>query len=437
MGEGTEDFPPKIDDPSVSARIVTWLRIRLPQPSGANATGAPTSARITWAGINAVQIRQAVSVFNEFVGTATGEPEQAYRLANSPVLPNTLTLATQSTVGAVATATAWAPIDDLLSAGPADRVFTLDPEAGQIQFGSGIYGTRPALGDRIVVSYQYGGGPQGNVGIGSVSSTRDLRLQGGYQVSNPIATSGGDAGQSVSDAERTIPQIIRHKDRLVTAQDFAEVAMQAPGVDINRVDVLPLFSPGPPPQDNAPGVVTLMAVPVTDLANPLWPMPDRLFLKRLCDYLDTRRLVTTELYVRGPDYVPVYVSIGIAVQAGYFPDLVRQAVTAGLRSYLSSLRGLGPTGLGWPLRKTLLKKDIEAAATRIPGVEFVNATLLGGSGGIDTDSIDFTGLQLPRLDGLLVVEGDPQPLASVLGAIVQPAQPGISIVPVPVIRAKC
>jgi hypothetical protein len=437
MSEGTEDFPPKIDDPSVSARIVTWIRMRLPQPSGANPTGAPISAKITWTGINAVQIQQAVSVFNEFVGAATGEPDQIYRLANIPVLPSTLTLVTQPTTSPVTTMTAWAQIDDLLSAGPTDHVFTLDPEAGQVVFGNGIYGARPALGDRIIVSYQYGGGPQGNVGIGSVNGTRDLRLQGGYRVSNPIPTSGGDSGQSVSEAERTIPQVIRHKDRLVTAQDFAEVAMQAPGVDINRINVLPLFSPGPPPQDNAPGVVTLMAVPVTDLINPLWPMPDRLFLKRLCDYLDTRRLVTTELFVRGPDYVPVYVSIGVAVQAGYFPDLVRQSVTAGLRSYLSSLRGLGPTGLGWPLRKTLLKKDLEAAATRIPGVEFVNSTLLGGVDGADTESMDFTGLQLPRLDGLLVVEGDPQPLAMVLGAVVQPAQPGVSIVPVPVIKAKC
>jgi hypothetical protein len=166
-------------------------------------------------------------------------------------------------------------------------------------------------------------------------------------------------------------------------------------------------------------------------------MPDRLFLNRICDYLDTRRLVTTEIYVRGPDYVPVYVSVGIAVQAGYFPDLVRQAVAAGLRNYLSSLRGLGPTGGGWPLRKTLLSKDLEAAVTRVNGVEYVDSLLLGVSSVTETSGRDFTGLQLPRLDGLSVVEGTAEPLASVLGAVVQPAQPGISIVPVPVSKSKC
>jgi hypothetical protein len=147
--------------------------------------------------------------------------------------------------------------------------------------------------------------------------------------------------------------------------------------------------------------------------------------------------VTTELYVRGPDYIPVYISIGIAVQSGYFPDLVRQTVTAGLQQYLSSRNGLGPGGAGWPLRKALLAKDIEAAATRLDGVEFVNSLLLGGADGTAVDSMTFTGLQLPRLDGLLVVVGDAPPLASVLGTVVQPAQPGVSIVPVPVSKAKC
>lgn len=435
MGEGTEDFPPKIDDPNLSQRILTWVRMRLSQP--ANATDVVPSARLSWVGINAATVYQAVSVVSEFVATATGEPDQSYTLANNPILPSTLTVTTQDTSGSLPVVAQWAQTDDLLSAGPADSVYTIDPEAALITFGDGIRGARPASGVRIIANYRYGGGPQGNVAIGAVSSSRDARLQGGYTIANPVPTSGGDAGQTVAQAEQTIPSVIRHKDRLVTAQDFADVTMQTPGVDINRIDVLPLFAPLPTPQDGVPGVVTLMVVPLTDPVNPLWPTPDRLFLGRICDYLDTRRLVTTELYVRGPDYVPVYVSIGIAVQAGYFPDLVRQAVTVGLQNYLSSLRGLGPTGGGWPLRKRLLSKDLEAAATRIAGVEYVDSLELGVVDATPITEYDFAGLQLPRLDGLSVVEGTAQPLASVLGNVVQPAQPGVSIVPVPVVKAKC
>ncbi len=437
MSEGTEDFPPKIEDPSISQRIVTWVRIRLAQPSGVNGTGVLASARLTWVGMNSALVYQAVSVFNEIVGTASGEPDQSYTLANSPVLPSTLVVTTQDTTGPSPVVTQWGQIDDLFSARRNDMVYTIDPEAAQITFGDGIHGARPSSGARIYASYQYGGGPQGNVGVGAINTSRDPRLQGGYSIANPVPTTGGDLGQTVAEAEQTIPSVIRHKDRLVTAQDFADVAMQTPGVDINRIDVLPLFSPGPPPQDGVPGVVTLMVVPLTDAVNPLWPTPDRLFLGRICDFLDTRRLVTTEIYVQGPQYVSVYVSVGIAVQAGYFPDLVRQAVTTGLQNYLSSMRGRGPTGGGWPLRKKLLSKDLEAAATRIDGVEYVDSLELGVNNATLITEYDFTGLQLPRLDGLSVVAGSAQPLASVLGTVVQPAQPGVSIVPVPVIKAKC
>ncbi|HUN41666.1 MAG TPA: putative baseplate assembly protein [Acetobacteraceae bacterium] len=437
MSEGTGDFPPLMNDPTIGPRIVTWIRIRLPTPTTSNGASVVASAQLVWVGVNATLIYQAVTVVNEVVGAATGEPDQSYTLANSPVLPTTLTVTTQVTTGSQPVVTPWAQMEDLTTAGPNDMVYELDPEAGQITFGDGINGARPPAGARIVASYQYGGGTQGNVAIGAVSSTTDPRLQGGYSVSNPVPTSGGDLAQTVADAEQNIPSIIRNKDRLVTAQDFADVAMNTPGVDINRVDILPLFVPGPPPQDGVAGVVTLMVVPLTDPVNPLWPTPDRLFLGRVCSYLDTRRLVTTEVYVCGPDYASVYVSVGIAVQAGYFPDLVNQAVTTGLQNYLSSLRGLGPTGAGWPLRKTLLDKDLEAAVTRIEGVEYVDSLLLGGSDGSQVTEITFTGLQLPRLDGLLVVEGTASPLGSVVGTLAQPAQPGVSVVPVPVINAKC
>jgi hypothetical protein len=440
MSEGTEDFPPKIEDPNIGARVITWIRLRLRLPTTNNGAAAVSLAELTWVGINAAPVYQAVAVVNEIVGIATGEPDQSYQVARTPVLPSTLRVITRD-VASLTTALQWAQTDDLLAAAAQDQVYTLDAEAGVITFG-GITGARPPAGAQIIVNYQYGGGVQGNVGISTINLSRDPRLQGGFSVANPVPTSGGDLGQAVANAVKDIPGFIRHKDRLVTAQDFADVVMQTPGVDINRIDVLPLFKPAvppttTPPQDGVPGVVTLMAVPLTDPVNPLWPTPDRFFLGRICDYIDTRRLVTTEIYVRGPEYVPVYVSIGIAVQSGYFPDLVRNAVSDVLRRYLSSLRGYGPTGAGWPLRRRLLAKDLEAAATRTDGVEYVDSLQLGINSANDVPYGDFTGLQLPRLDGLSVVEGAAQPLASTIGTVVQPPQPGVSIVPVPIVKSEC
>ena len=66
-----------------------------------------------------------------------------------------------------------------------------------------------------------------------------------------------------------------------------------------------------------PGAVTLMVMPRTDPLQPDAPRPDRLFLNTICDYLDPRRLVTTEVILRGPVYKPIWISVGIAVVRGH------------------------------------------------------------------------------------------------------------------------
>jgi hypothetical protein len=179
-------------------------------------------------------------------------------------------------------------------------------------------------------------------------------------------------------------------------------------------------------------------VPLFDSARPRWPTPDRLFLRTVCDYLDTRRLITTEIYVRGPVYRRVYVTVGLQVQAGFYSDVVRQSVTARLYEYLSALPPGGPDGGGWPLRKRLLSRDLEAVATRVPGVEFVRSLLMGVEDAEPIEEYALDGLELPLLDGISVVDGEAEALATVLpGGTTGDPQAETRVVPVPVSRTKC
>jgi hypothetical protein len=180
-----------------------------------------------------------------------------------------------------------------------------------------------------------------------------------------------------------------------------------------------------------------MVIPRFDSLRPFWPVPDRLFLQRVCDHLRPRRLVTTEVYVRGPVYLPVYVSVGIQVRAGYFEDEVRATVRNILNLYLSAIPPGGPERLGWPLNKRLMRKDLEAVVTRVPGVEFVESLELGVSSPVDIPEFTMSGLQLPVLTGVNVVVGAAEPLASVFGTQTPPVDTGTRIVPIPVSKAKC
>jgi hypothetical protein len=144
---------------------------------------------------------------------------------------------------------------------------------------------------------------------------------------------------------------------------------------------------------DAPGAVTLMLIlPRSDPKQPDAPVPDDVFLNTICRYLDPRRLVTTELFLRGPIYKQVWVSVGINVVAGIATAEVREAVKQALLDFLAPLSktagsiGDSLTSLttpsyasaqkGWPLSKAVTVRELLAVASRVPGVLLVNDVLI-------------------------------------------------------------
>ena len=473
--EGTGDFPPRLDDATVSARLISWVRVRYqPGSGGVDSTcgcgcggtgprpdspvtaaalsggGATSSSRISWLGVNATRVVQAVTVTGESVGTGTGTPFQTFTLARTPVLvdgaPTALTVEVRDIDGVWHP---WSLIDDIYAAGPDDQVFTLEAGSGTLTFGNGTSGLRPPRGAAIRAGYSSGGGAQGAVPIGAIN--RATTLPGGYSVSNPLATWGAGDGETAAEGEGAVTRWLHHRDRLVTAEDFRELTLRTPGVDLGRVEVLPLFNPDlPDAPHGTPGLVTLMVVPRSDAQQPNAPRPDQQFLTAVCAWLDPRRLVTTEVAVRGPAYRPIRVSVGIATLPGQVPALVEQAVAAAVQAFLSPLTGGLPptdpgdpaattaTGTGWPLGTAVRPQDIEAVATRVAGVRFVDSVLIamtGADGAVvsPVDAVPLSGLELPAAT-VTVISGaatDPAGLAG--GAQSVPA----TQVPVPVVPDTC
>jgi hypothetical protein len=452
--EGTGDYPPRLEDRKLAQRVVTWIRIRL---ANKEQVDQYHQARLSWVGINTTQVIQSVVVSNELLGVANGAPSQSYQLANTPVIverqlvPGTsaedenFRLEVEERSNGQTTWVRWTRTDDLYAAGQDEEVFFLDPESGAIRFGDGLRGARPPLGMRIRASYEYGGGPEGKLAIGKI--TKSALLPGGFKVTNPVATWGASQGESVTMGERNIANYIRHRDRLVTAEDFEELTLRTPGLDIGRVEILPLFHPDKfkysDPSVQFPGVVTIMAIPQQAIEIPDPPVPDRLFLDTICRWLDPRRLVTTELHIRGPVYVPVWVTIGVETMPGQVRSLVYKRVREAIRAYLSPLIGgvpdpclEEPTGTGWPLGMEVRRQDLEAVAVRVEGVRYVTGIKLGVQNAagnlVDVAQKQMLGLQLPWLTGIDVA-AQPEELNAFSGVS---ADPGQSL-PVPVIPKKC
>jgi len=424
LEDGVGDYPPSLQDqPSIASRLLTWIRVRLPLPADAQ---APTNAvaQFNWLDINASKVSQQIQVPVELVGTGTGEPDQSYTLVNTPVITSTV----QITVDGVA----WSLTDDLLAA-PSEvadsvlsQVFTVDSASGTITFGTGLQGARPAAGSKIFASYYYGGGVAGNVGIGAINTSP--QLPAGFSVSNPLPTSGGSAGETPDQAESRIPLYIQNANRAVSAEDFSDVVESTPGINLGRVEVLPLYQPDTGVL--APGVVTVMVIP-NDPTTPQGPVPDSYFLQAVCDYLDPRRLLTTEVHVVGPDYQNLSVSVGFDIVPGKDVATVQAGITAAISNYLSPLTG-GPSGTGWPLEKSVVDRELLAQAARVDGVSDISNVLMWDGTGTAIETLAIANTQLPRLTQVGANTGDPLDLTQAA-----PSVAGPTLVPVPVTPPVC
>lgn len=454
-------LPPAIDDSAVNDRLITWIRIR---PS------AQTQARFLWMGCNCVPVQQAEHVSGELLAAGTGEPDQVVSLSLAPVLADSVSITVTTAQGQTST---WEPVADLLSAGPEvpvpdprlppgsppppqteSKLFLLDPEAGQITFGDGVHGARPAYQATMRADYDYSLGAQGNVGVGSIKTSPVLPQ--GFTVTNPVATWGGADAETPDEGEKQITRYLQHRDRLVSPYDFEVITLRTPGVEIGRVEVLPAFHPdlSSGRGGDAPGVVTVMVIPTFDPVNPNAPSPSNGFLETICSYLDTRRLITTEVVLRGPAYVGIWISIGIKTLPGQLnPGAVRDAVQSAVLNFLAPIVG-GPQQLpddpsvllsapnaiykGWPLGKSVIALELMAVASRVAGIDFVQDLLLAQDGASASPQVDFSGLQLPQVLGISVVEGDPISLADLQGKTgTATGGGGAGAAQVPIIPQEC
>ena len=271
----------------------------------------------------------------------------------------------------------------------------------------------------------------------------------GVKGNNRLPASGGRDGETIEEAVRRIPGELHHRGRAVAADDFVALALQTPDVLVGRVEVLARFKPQER-LDEVPGVVTLVVVPARDSVTPDTPTPDREMLRRVCAWLEPRRLVTTELYVIPPEYVEITCSVAIQPEDGFGIQTVRRWVELAVRQALAPLPPYGPSGAGWPIGRDVRVEDIQATVLQVQGVRLCTQVRLRGvevaadrtKRTVDLDSentsgaaagVTLTRWQLPVVREVRVVEGD---VATPIDEVIAPVVLGTGIA-VPVARESC
>jgi len=227
---------PALRDPS---KILGWFRI------GPLDTTLP-SPLLRYMGFNAVPVTNAVTVSNELLGYSDGRPGQTFQLAHGDIMSGTLQIGVLESADPGTLLTTWTEVASLDTAGPNDRVFELDAEAGVLTFGDGNNGRILPLvvtaGTVIALTYRWGGGVSGESDTGTIT-TSAAQFNGLSAVVNFVAARGGRDSETLDEAKLRARKELSTRSRAVTAGDFEWIALQTPSVSVRRAIVIPRRRP--------------------------------------------------------------------------------------------------------------------------------------------------------------------------------------------------
>lgn len=351
-GSGAVEFTGPAPGEMISAAIgkVTdkryWIRARVSK------SGYQTTPRLLAVRTNTVAATQADTIEFETVGGSDGQIDQVVTLSDKPVIDGSLELQVDEGSGFES----WTEKPDFFASGPDDTHYVLNRSTGQIRFGDGVNGRVPVANPRRpanfrALQYRVGGGVRGNVKAGSLIVLQST-IEGidSAAVNNLFAGAGGRDEETFEEARRRAPQVLKSRERAVTAEDFELLAIRS--ANIARAKALPLFHPSFPGVE-VPGVVTVVVVPDVDTEENPAPLPSEGTLQTVCAFLNDRRLLTTELFVIGPRYQEVKVAAELIAEDNADLATVTSNALQNVKRYFDPIVGgedssLEEDGSGWP-----------------------------------------------------------------------------------------
>jgi hypothetical protein len=387
-----------------------WVRGRMRED------GTPADSPVNGIYLNAAWAAQIQTVSNELLGGSTGQPGQVYSIRQTPVLEDEM-IEVRELEGERAEVEfsvlkqellrqgvsegdmreirnssgrltevwiRWHSRPHLFFSGLEDRHYIIDRTRGLLIFGNGVNGKIPPIGANNLLArrYRFGGGQAGNVPSGSIT-----QLLGGVPavqaITNPRRAEGGADGEPVEAVKSRATRNLRHRWRALSTKDYEDLAMEASPA-ISAVQVLPTTGPD---GHHSPGWVTLMILPQSPDRH---PQPSFELRRQVVGYLQERAPAQVggmgKVYVTGPDYLPIGVSVVVIpldpAEAGPVEQRVRQA----LERFLHPAIG-GPEGRGWSFGRDVYLSDVAAVLEVVEGVDHVEELHLVLDGAVQEERV--------------------------------------------------
>jgi predicted phage baseplate assembly protein len=342
--------------------------------------------------LNAAPVRAARSIRDEFPLPVGSSAPNDWTLSQTPILPGSLLLEIdeggltddeqelQSPVGRGGDDSRfrrWHEVDTLTGQPPDARVFVLDPATGTLTFGNDREGRSPPAGIRNIVArvYRVAAGRGSAVEAESIQSmTLSLPFLTG--VNNPLAASGGADAETVPQALRAGPALVRARGRAVSPEDVALMARRVAGADVARAFARRGVDPGFP-EALMPGVVGLFILP-----NPrpkdarlAPPVPDSSTLAEVARQLtSTLAPLGARVVAASPRFHRIRIEATVELAFGSDVGKTMRELLESLDNYLSPYVG-GDSGDGWqmgsPIRHARLVRRLLQSSPSVRSLPYL------------------------------------------------------------------
>ena len=285
---------------------------------------------------------------------STGQPNQFYQLAQSPVLEDSVIVTVDSIVYEKALY-----LIDVPGTTPAFSVFTDADDITYIQFGDNIGGKIPPLNKSIYAEYRIGGGAIGNVPAGSITDIL-TNYTAGLTVTNQSAAAGGEDAESTDSIKINAPSSIKSLNRAVSISDYAALTLQVPGLaksiatSETYASIIVYFAPF-----GDRGVEADNITP-TSIFNTL--------ATTVSTYLQGKAPANTSVTLAPPSYVPIDIKLSVTMLPQYRQSSVQAAILTAIAEILAfeSVLFADRISLQYLMR----------TIGNVPGVDFTEVRLL-------------------------------------------------------------
>jgi hypothetical protein len=180
-------------------------------------------------------------------------------------------------------------------------------------------------------------------------------------------------GQDLVSETRATVLALRKANRAITCTDFENLSQEA-DARVARARCVASRNLATENSlkraDPRPGHMSVVIVPKAS-ADTSRPLPDDDLLQAVHNYLEQRRLLTTQVHVVAPRYYTVEVKVTASIKADVIPSDVLTRAVSRLKTFLHPLLG-GEDGKGWPFGRNVFISELFSLLDKLPGIDYVS-----------------------------------------------------------------